>query len=102
VKGKRRVAGRSAKARVVKSDPVLVQNYASRGGPETAMGEATNDGAEGGFGQEDWCRRRESEFPCALKTGNLLTFSSARNARYGKIAANWNVSGTRICSLYIR
>jgi len=43
-----------------------------------------------------WCRRGESESPCVSKTPD------AQNARYGKIAPNWNVSGTRNCSLYIR
>jgi hypothetical protein len=30
-----------------------------------------------------------------LKTGNLLIFRNAKNAEHGKIAPNWNVSGTR-------
>jgi hypothetical protein len=30
-----------------------------------------------------------------LKTRNLLIFRDAKNAENGKIAVNWNVSGTR-------
>jgi hypothetical protein len=30
-----------------------------------------------------------------LKTRNLLIFRDAQNAKSGKIAPNWNVSGTR-------
>jgi hypothetical protein len=30
-----------------------------------------------------------------LKTRNLLIFRDAKNAEHGKIAPNWNVSGTR-------
>jgi hypothetical protein len=30
-----------------------------------------------------------------LKTRNLLIFRDAKNAKNGKIAPNWNVSGTR-------
>ena len=43
-----------------------------------------------------WCRRGESESSCVSKTPD------AQNARYAKIAPNWNVTGTRNCSLYIR
>jgi hypothetical protein len=42
-----------------------------------------------------WCRRRESEYSEILKTRNLLIFRDAKNAKNGKIAPNWNVSGTR-------
>jgi hypothetical protein len=34
-----------------------------------------------------------------LKTRNLLIFRHAKNAENGKIALNWNVSGTRLFSL---
>ena len=37
----------------------------------------------------------ESEYSAALKTRKLLIFRHAKNAEYRKIAANWNVSGTR-------
>jgi hypothetical protein len=37
----------------------------------------------------------ESEYSAILKTGNLLIFRDAQNAENSKIAANWNVSGTR-------
>jgi hypothetical protein len=43
---------------------------------------------------ESW-RRGESEYSAVLKTRKLLTFRDAGNAEDGKIAANWNVSGTR-------
>jgi hypothetical protein len=42
-----------------------------------------------------WWRREESEYSALLKTCNLLIFRGAQNARNGKIALNWNVSGTR-------
>jgi hypothetical protein len=42
-----------------------------------------------------WWRRGESEYLKALKTRNLLIFGDTRNAEHGKIAPNWNVSGTR-------
>lgn len=32
----------------------------------------------------------------ALKTRKLLILRPAKNAVYGKIAPNWNVSGTRL------
>jgi hypothetical protein len=44
----------------------------------------------------NWWRRGESESSCVLKTRKLLIFRNAKNARSGKIALNWNVSGTRI------
>jgi hypothetical protein len=37
----------------------------------------------------------ESEYSGLLKTLNLLIFREAKNAEHGRIAANWNVSGTR-------
>jgi hypothetical protein len=37
----------------------------------------------------------ESEYVGVLKTHNLLIFRDAKNAEHGKIAPNWNVSGTR-------
>jgi hypothetical protein len=37
----------------------------------------------------------ESEHSRVLKTRNLLIFRGAKNAENGKIAPNWNVSGTR-------
>ena len=37
----------------------------------------------------------ESEYSAVLKTRNLLIFRNAKNAKNGKIAPNWNVSGTR-------
>jgi hypothetical protein len=36
----------------------------------------------------------ESEYSQLLKTRKLI-FRDAKNADHGKIAANWNVSGTR-------
>src|SRR5467141_894667 len=39
----------------------------------------------------------ESEYLEVLKTRNLLIFRDAKNAEHGKIAPNWNVSGTRDC-----
>jgi hypothetical protein len=36
----------------------------------------------------------ESEYSWVLKTHNLLTFRDGQNAENGKIAPNWNVSGT--------
>ncbi len=41
-----------------------------------------------------WWRREESEYSGVLKTRNLLIFRDAKNAENGKIAPNWNVSGT--------
>jgi hypothetical protein len=38
----------------------------------------------------------ESEYSWVLKTRKLLIFRDAKNAENGKIAANWNVSGTRL------
>jgi hypothetical protein len=46
-----------------------------------------------------WWRRGESEYLWLLKTRNLLIFRHAKNAENGKIALNWNVSGTRLFSL---
>src|SRR6202011_497032 len=43
---------------------------------------------------EAW-RRGKSEYSGLLKARNLLIFRDAKNAKNGKIAANWNVSGTR-------
>jgi len=43
---------------------------------------------------ESW-RREESEYSGVLKTRNLLIFRDAKIAENCKIAANWNVSGTR-------
>jgi hypothetical protein len=43
---------------------------------------------------EKW-RRGESEYSGLLKTLNLLIFRDAKTAEHGRIAANWNVSGTR-------
>ena len=40
-------------------------------------------------------RQGESEYSGLLKTRNLLIFREAKNAENGKIAPNWNVSGTR-------
>jgi hypothetical protein len=40
-------------------------------------------------------RRGELEYSEVLKTRNLLIFRPAKNAEYGKMAPNWNVSGTR-------
>ena len=37
----------------------------------------------------------ESEYSGLLKTRKLLIFRDAKNAEHGKIAPNWNVSGTR-------
>jgi len=37
----------------------------------------------------------ESEYRAVLKTRNLLIFRDAQNVENGKIAPNWNVSGTR-------
>ena len=37
----------------------------------------------------------ESEYLGLLKTRNLLIFRDAKNAEHGKIAPNWNVSGTQ-------
>ena len=37
----------------------------------------------------------ESEYSAVLKTRNLLIFRDAQNVENGKIAPNWNVSGTR-------
>jgi hypothetical protein len=37
----------------------------------------------------------ESEYLALLKTSTLLIFRDGQNAENGKIAANWNVSGTR-------
>src|SRR6267378_4495264 len=42
-----------------------------------------------------WWRWGESEYSGLLKTLNLLIFRDAKNAEHGRIAANWNVSGTR-------
>ena|SRR6267154_144258 len=42
-----------------------------------------------------WWRRGESEYSVVLKTRNLLIFRDAKNAETGKIAPNWNASGTR-------
>jgi hypothetical protein len=42
-----------------------------------------------------WWRRGESEYLKVLKTRDLLIFRDAKNAEHGKIAPNWNVSGTR-------
>jgi hypothetical protein len=42
-----------------------------------------------------WWRRGASEYLEVLKTRNLLIFRDAKNAAHGKIAPNWNVSGTR-------
>jgi len=41
-----------------------------------------------------WWRRGESEYSVVLKTRKLLIFRDAKNAEHGKIALNWNVSGT--------
>jgi hypothetical protein len=38
----------------------------------------------------------ESKYSWALKRRKLLILRNAKNAVHGKIAANWNVSGTRI------
>jgi hypothetical protein len=54
------------------------------------------------YRQENWCRREELGFPCVLKTGNLLKTPDAKNAQYGRIAPDWNVSGTLNRSLCIR
>jgi hypothetical protein len=45
--------------------------------------------------------RRESEYSWVLKTRKLLIFRDAQNAESGKIALNWNVSGTRDFHLFI-
>jgi len=37
----------------------------------------------------------ESEYSAVLKTRNVLIFRDAQNVENGKIAPNWNVSGTR-------
>jgi hypothetical protein len=37
----------------------------------------------------------ESKYLAVLKTRNLLIFRDGQNAENGKIAPNWNVSGTR-------
>ena len=47
------------------------------------------------FLRRNWWRRGESEYSSVLKIRNLLVSRDAKNAEYGKIAANWNVSGTR-------
>ncbi|SRR6266481_6427877 len=52
-------------------------------------------------GKEDWCPVWESEYLGVLKTHNLLKNRDAQNARNGKIAPNWNVSGTRVFSVAI-
>ena len=41
-------------------------------------------------------RRGESEYSDLLKTRKLLILRDAKNAENGKIASNWNVSGTRL------
>ncbi|SRR6266851_818939 len=38
----------------------------------------------------------ESEYSGSLKTRKLLIFRPAKNAEHGKIAPNWNASGTRL------
>ncbi len=38
----------------------------------------------------------ESEYSRVLKTRNLLIFQDAQNAENGKIAPNWNASGTPV------
>jgi hypothetical protein len=38
----------------------------------------------------------ESDYSRVLKTGNLLISRGAKNTKNGKIAPNWNVSGTRL------
>jgi len=45
-----------------------------------------------------WWRRGELEYSEALKTRILLIFRDAKNAENGRIAATWNVSGTRLIS----
>jgi hypothetical protein len=45
--------------------------------------------------QLEFWRRGESEYSGLLKTRNLLISRDAKNAENGKIAPNWNVSGTR-------
>jgi hypothetical protein len=40
----------------------------------------------------------ESEYSGVLKTRKLLIFRDAKNAEHGKIAPNWNVSGTQLAS----
>src|SRR5690242_20488504 len=47
------------------------------------------------FLRRKWWRRGESEYSGLLKTRKLLIFRDAKNAENGKIAPNWNVSGTR-------
>jgi|GraSoi2013_115cm_1033766.scaffolds.fasta_scaffold19631_4 hypothetical protein len=47
-------------------------------------------------------RREESEYSGVLKTRNLLILRDAKNAENGKIAPNWNVSGTWDFDLFIR
>src|SRR6266705_3552887 len=42
-----------------------------------------------------WWRRGESEYSALWKIRNLLIFRDAQNVENGKIAPNWNVSGTR-------
>jgi hypothetical protein len=42
-----------------------------------------------------WVEAGESGYLEVLKTRNLLIFRDAKNAEHGKIAPNWNVSGTR-------
>jgi len=37
----------------------------------------------------------ESEYSAVLKIRKLLIFRDAKNAEHGKIALNWNVSGTQ-------
>jgi hypothetical protein len=51
---------------------------------------------------KSWWRREDSEYPRALKTRNLLIFRNSKNAEHGKIASNWNVSGTRIFIVTVR
>ena len=43
---------------------------------------------------ESW-RRGESEYSGLFKTLQFLIFRDAKNAERGRIAANWNVSGTQ-------
>jgi hypothetical protein len=52
-----------------------------------------------------WWRRGESEYLGVLKTRKLLIFRNVKNAEDGKIAPNWNVSGTQdffICQTKFR
>ncbi len=46
--------------------------------------------------EKEWWRRGEWEYSGLLKTRKLLIFRDAKNAGCGKIAPNWNVSGTRV------